>query len=101
MADAWNFDDIRLRYDRYLTTFQPIADRWAVEGGDDRAAFVDFLKNLSDWRPLPYLDPGLPADVTPTDWPGPRARALFLRLDQQLRPQAMGYFASRTGLVTP
>ena len=40
---------------------------------------------LTEWRRLPYLDPGLPLDVLPPDWNGSRAAELFTDLDGVLR----------------
>lgn len=94
VAEAWDLDLIGRRYREYLDRFGPVLDSWPREERDERRAFADYLANLASWRPLPYLDPGLPAAVTPSDWPGPAARALFHRIERRLRPQAMRFFVS-------
>ncbi|MCS5718744.1 regulator [Herbiconiux sp. CPCC 205763] len=43
-------------------------------------AFARYIRGVDVWRPLPYLDPGLPADLLPADWPGARSTALFAEL---------------------
>ena len=43
---------------------------------------------LTSWRRLPYLDPGLPLEHLPRDWPGIEAGEIFARLDGQLRDDA-------------
>ena len=33
-------------------------------------AFADYVRALTSWRRLPYLDPGLPTDLLPASWSG-------------------------------
>ncbi len=47
-------------------------------------AFADYTRVLTSWRPLPYLDPGLPREYLPKRWPGDRATALFYALHDEL-----------------
>lgn len=94
VADAWDLDLIRDRYVDYLDAFKQVEKKWNRRTFDDRAAFVDYIRNLTTWRPLPYLDPGLPPEVTSKNWPGPEARELFLRIETLLRPQANRFFIS-------
>ncbi|GAA0666494.1 hypothetical protein GCM10010193_17640 [Kitasatospora atroaurantiaca] len=35
---------------------------------------------LTDWRRLPYLDPGLPVERLPDDWNAVEARQIFVAL---------------------
>ena len=39
---------------------------------------------LTDWRRLPYAEPGLPAEVLPADWTGQRAADTFFELRARL-----------------
>lgn len=55
---------------------------------DPQAAYRAYLPMLTAWRRLPYLDPGLPLDLLPADWPGLRAEQLFVAADQTLRGPA-------------
>jgi phenylacetic acid degradation operon negative regulatory protein len=41
---------------------------------------VDYVHVLTEWRRLPYLDPGLPPELLPEKWPGARAAELFFDL---------------------
>jgi len=43
---------------------------------------------LTEWRRLPYLDPGLPLEPLPGDWAGLAAGELFTALDERLRERA-------------
>ena len=40
-------------------------------------AFADYVRVLTAWRRLPFLDPGLPPELLPADWHGTRAAELF------------------------
>ena len=94
VASAWDLGDTRDRYQDFLTFAAEVGARWDTDDFGDESAFVDYMENLAHWRPLPYLDPGLPASVTPSDWPGPSARDSFSRLERRLRPAAMRFFVS-------
>jgi phenylacetic acid degradation operon negative regulatory protein len=54
----------------------------------DREAFADYVRLLTDWRRLPYLDPGLPAELLPPRWIGIRAADTFFTLRAQLEQPA-------------
>ena len=53
-----------------------------------RDAFVRYVPMLTEWRRLPYLDPGLPLELLPKRWTGGRAAELFAALDAELRGPA-------------
>ncbi len=47
-------------------------------------AFGDYVRALTAWRRLPFLDPGLPAELLPTGWNGLQAAAAFVALRERL-----------------
>ena len=47
-------------------------------------AFADYVRVLTAWRRLPFLDPGLPPELLPPDWHGARAADLFGQLHDRL-----------------
>lgn len=59
-----------------------------VASGD---AFARWVRAVDDWRPLPYLDPGLPPDVLPAAWPGTAGVARFAALRGALAAPAAAY----------
>lgn len=75
----WDLDQLERFYAEFVHTHGP-----AAGAGDDRAAFAQYVRLLTDWRRLPYLDPGLPAELLPDDWVGIRAADLFFTLQAQL-----------------
>lgn len=47
---------------------------------DSREAFISYVPLVTEWRQLPYLDPGLPTDLLPAGWHGRAAENLFMEL---------------------
>jgi phenylacetic acid degradation operon negative regulatory protein len=66
----------------------------AWEGLDPTNAFAAWVRALTDWRRLPYLDPGLPAELLPPEWPGARAIEIFRSLRARLAGPAAEYVAT-------
>lgn len=85
----WDLDAIRALHDRFLD------GHGARDAGvvDDQAAFATWIRTLDAWRPIPYLDPGLPASLLPEDWPGHQSTELFLRIRRSTRAKAESYAA--------
>ena len=52
---------------------------------------------LTAWRRLPYLDPGLPAELLPADWHGERAARTFGALRTRLVDPARAHVLAVTG----
>lgn len=68
---AWDLDEVRARYRDFADDF---GEREVA--GDD-AAFVAQVELIQAWRAFPFVDPDLPAELLPPDWPGPQAATLF------------------------
>ena len=49
------------------------------------------MRILTNWRRLPYLDPGLPAELLPDGWIGIRAAEEFFTLRAMLEEPARAY----------
>jgi phenylacetic acid degradation operon negative regulatory protein len=95
----WDLDELQRQYEQFLRAHEPALRRWqhdsqgtGSEGADgNRAAFADYLRALTDWRRLPYLDPGLPAELLPDGWIGIRAAETFFALSSLLSKPARAY----------
>ena len=60
----------------------------------EHEAFAGYVRVLTDWRRLPYLDPRLPAELLPEGWIGIRAADLFFALRALLEEPARAYVKS-------
>jgi len=83
----WDLTDLHEAYLDFIAAWQR-ADRRPPSAA---AAFATWVKVLTDWRRLPYLDPGLPPELLPPDWPGTRATRLFHALEKRLAGPAQEY----------
>jgi phenylacetic acid degradation operon negative regulatory protein len=106
----WDLDRLEQLYQEFLDDYAPVLERWrgrraraagaagaAGTRGDGAAAFADYVLALTAWRRLPFLDPGLPADLLPADWHGLRAARTFAALRARLAAPAQAYVAAVTG----
>jgi phenylacetic acid degradation operon negative regulatory protein len=75
VARAWDIEQLTKRYRAFVTAFGRYASSRG-NGFDDRKAFLVRTRLVHDFRRFPFLDPGLPEDLVPTD--GQRARAVDL-----------------------
>ena len=83
VGDAWDLEALAAAYRAFIDEYEPMVD----EPKDDRAAFATYLRLLSHWRRLPFMDPGLPAELLPSPWPGDAAGAVFARAREELEPR--------------
>lgn len=80
----WNLDELDGLYAEFVGRYAPVHDRVAETPVGQREAFRAYVPMLTQWRRLPYLDPGLPLPLLPTGWAGVRAGELFDELNQLL-----------------
>ena len=82
----WDLDVLTGLYSEFGAAFRPVTRRRATLSPAD--AFAAYVPMLTAWRRLPYLDPGLPLEYLPPEWPGVEAAELFASLDSRLREGA-------------
>ncbi|GAA4640549.1 PaaX family transcriptional regulator C-terminal domain-containing protein [Actinoallomurus vinaceus] len=91
----WDLSRLRNLYDEFLERHDPVLRGYRDHTDIDPAqAFMDHVSALTDWRRLPYSDPGLPAEVLPTDWNGTRAAETFFELHDRLAKPAHKFVES-------
>lgn len=96
----WNLDGLQRLYDEFLVSWRPVLTRWRRRSAaDDGQAFADYVRALTQWRRLPFLDPGLPAELLPAGWHGSRAADLFESLQRRLREPARRHVREVIGQV--
>ncbi|MEC3975254.1 PaaX family transcriptional regulator [Amycolatopsis sp. H20-H5] len=94
VREWWDLDQLEELYTDFIEEHGAALERW---DGSEAGAFAGYVRALTDWRRLPYLDPGLPAELLPTDWAGSRAAGLFFSLHARLERLARGYVLGRIG----
>lgn len=81
VSRAWDLDHLRALYSEFLSRHEPALERWRTDGTmTDQDAFIDVMRLVSEWRRLPYMDPGLPPELLPKDWEAEQARQVFNEL---------------------
>lgn len=88
VRDWWDLDDLAAKYAQFLGHYRPVSRRLARRAPDGGAAFAEYVRMLTAWRRLRYLDPGLPTEVLPPRWDGAAATELFSELSDVLRRPA-------------
>jgi phenylacetic acid degradation operon negative regulatory protein len=83
VREWWDLTELAALYDEFLQRYDGLPPAaTALE------AFRTYVPMLSQWRRLPYRDPGLPLDLLPPGWNGVAAGHLFDTLHKDLRPAA-------------
>jgi len=89
----WDLDELESQYEAFIRAHEPALRDGPPAGAE---AFAGYVRLLTDWRRLPYLDPGLPAELLPGDWVGIRAAGLFFALRERLEEPARAYVGAVT-----
>jgi phenylacetic acid degradation operon negative regulatory protein len=86
VAEAWHLDEVEQRYAQFLKAFA------SNKIGSRPQAFRSQIRLVQQWRGVPFLDPGLPAQLLPASWPGPRAAALFRQRHERWHDPAQAHW---------
>lgn len=104
VSQWWDLPALDALYSDFLVRHEDVLARWSgglAEEPEDteqlRQAFADYVPTVTQWRRLPYLDPGLPAEYLPEGWSGLAAEALFAQVHALLGPKAQRYAQSVLG----
>jgi phenylacetic acid degradation operon negative regulatory protein len=96
----WDLARLGELYDEFLGRYEPVLGAYRRRDSTDEAqAFADYVTALTDWRRLPYLEPGLPAEVLPASWNGLRAAETFFELRGRLVAPAHRFVDSVLGVT--
>jgi phenylacetic acid degradation operon negative regulatory protein len=98
VSSWWDFPAIQKQYAEFTDIYAPVATRLTTTESEPEPAeaFRRYVPLLTQWRRLPYLDPGLPTELLPTDWNAVAARQVF----QQLHGMLLGPSLRHVGEVT-
>jgi phenylacetic acid degradation operon negative regulatory protein len=92
----WDLDRLRHLYQAFLDAAGPVLAR--PDETAPGAAFADYVRTLTAWRRLPFLDPGLPAELLPEGWNGLSADRAFAALRERLADPARAHVLAVTGV---
>lgn len=84
----WDLDELTALYADFLQAYRPVLDRVSAGGTTPLEAFRMYVPMLTQWRRLPYRDPGLPLSLLPPGWNGVTAGELFDDLNSALSAPA-------------
>ena len=88
----WDLDRLQQLYADFLEIHGPVLAAYKRRRRvSDADAFRDYVLALTDWRRLPYSDPGLARPLLPPDWLGVRAADTFFALRSRLADRASAY----------
>lgn len=98
VREWWDLDGIGEHYTAFSRSYRRLANVYAEKTRiDPVSAFADYTRVLTSWRPIPYIDPGLPREFLPRTWPGDEATDLFYALHDRLFPAAQGHVEGIAG----
>jgi phenylacetic acid degradation operon negative regulatory protein len=88
ISEAWDLPALREHYVQFIADFARLRPR----GGP--ATFAAQTALVHAWRRFPFIDPDLPDDLLPDDWPRRRAYELFRDRHERWGPPAQAHFDS-------
>ncbi|WP_375500025.1 PaaX family transcriptional regulator C-terminal domain-containing protein [uncultured Jatrophihabitans sp.] len=85
---AWNLDQLATAYHDFIAEFTPLRTRVRRGRINASEALVERTAIMDTWRAFPNLDPELPPEVLPADWPRTAAYDLWAEVYDALTPLA-------------
>jgi phenylacetic acid degradation operon negative regulatory protein len=100
VATWWDLEELDRLYRDFHERFAPTLSSWRTRRRRDNEgeAFADYVRVLTAWRRLPYLDPGLAPEFLPRDWAGARAADLFFGLKRRIEAPAHRFVNEARGV---
>lgn len=96
-ARCWDLDRLGKDYEQFIRTYRPLDDQAANSTREGRAALIDRMRIIGDFRRFLFRDPYLPRDLQPTGWQSNEAYRLFGAVHRQLGPAATAYVSGILG----
>lgn len=75
--DAWNLQAVRGEYQAFIARMEPIQARLLAGSVSPSEALHARTQVMDEWRSMPNIDPELPGELLPAEWPRADARAIF------------------------
>ncbi len=86
VQQAWALDDVERRYREFAETVS------TMRASSRPEAFAAQVRLVQEWRRFPFLDPALPPQLLPDDWPAPAAAELFRRCHDEWHADAQAHW---------
>lgn len=87
--EAWNLNSLRDAYRALIDDYAPLVQRIRQGQVSAREALVARTAVMDLWRGFLALDPDLPRELLPSDWPRQVARQVFAEVYDSLGPLAV------------
>ncbi|WP_275558194.1 PaaX family transcriptional regulator C-terminal domain-containing protein [Streptomyces sp. 5-6(2022)] len=90
----WDLGELTAMYAHFLDRYRPVLEAVTRREPQPLEAFRIYLPMLTEWRRMPYRDPGLPLELLPPEWNGVAAGELFDQLNTALSTPAAAHAAA-------
>ncbi len=90
---CWELENLTEKYKRFIGEWEPYQNLDHADMSLE-SALVHRVKLVWNYRRFPFVDPGLPAALSPEGWPAPQAHEIFLRVHSALAAGANSYMSS-------
>jgi phenylacetic acid degradation operon negative regulatory protein len=98
---AWDLEAVKKEYLEFEVEFSPMLENVRRGALTASEALVERTKVMDSWRNFLGVEPDLPVDLLPDDWPRSRMRELFVELYDSLAPVAKGRCQQIIGQHSP
>jgi phenylacetic acid degradation operon negative regulatory protein len=98
---AFDLTAIQSQYEDFLRTFQPFLKSSRTRRFTPADALVARTRAVYRWFVIATLDPDLPLELLPPQWPRAKARELFVTLVNSITPAAASYVRSVVAEYSP
>jgi phenylacetic acid degradation operon negative regulatory protein len=91
---CWDLPRLNRAYREFIQRYRPAWRQFALDGDGQIGADIVFTRRFTlvhEYRSFPYVDPNLPPELLPDDWPGNEAIQLFQNYATLLAPKAGQY----------
>jgi phenylacetic acid degradation operon negative regulatory protein len=86
---AFPLGELRREFDAFLGEYRSVANQAAAGLTDPSSALTLRTGVLREWRRIAAMDPQLPLELLPPDWPRPDAYTVFRTIWERLAPVAL------------
>lgn len=86
----WDLPFIESKYEEFIEEYSPLLDKIGASNSSDASDLTQtealgiYVPLYTRWKVFPYLDPNIPLRLLPVGWPAPRAKFIFLQLNDVL-----------------